>query len=124
METPMSTQTKTTYAQFQLAIDDNVCRLMANDVGSRLQLLFQLALSYANVAIVIETSTTDQDYKRYILCCPYPPLQIQLEALLCAIGWTKEGTWLISPNQPEITSSELINLINDAKASIIDYLSE
>ena len=120
----MSTQTKTTYAQFQLAIDDNVCRLMASDIGSRLQLLFQLALSYANVAIVIETSTTDQDYKRYILCCPYPPLQIQLEALLCAIGWTKEGTWLISPNQPEITSSELINLINDAKASIIGYLSE
>lgn len=120
----MSTQTKTTYAQFQLAIDDNVCRLMANDVGSRLQLLFQLALSYANVAIVIETSTADQDYERYILCCPYPPLQIQLEALLCAVGWTKEGAWLISPNQPEITSSELISLINDAKASIIDYLSE
>jgi hypothetical protein len=124
METPMSNQTKTSYAQFQLAIDDNVCRLMANDIGGRLQLLFQLALSYANVAIVIETSATDQDYKRYILSCPYPPLQIQLEALLCAVGWTKEGTWLISPNQPEITSSELINLINDAKASIIDYLSE
>jgi hypothetical protein len=120
----MSTKTKTTYAQFQLAIDENVCRIMASDIGNRLPLIFQLALSYANVAIVIETSTTDPDYERYILCCPYPPLQIQLESLLCAIGWTKEGTWLISPNQPEINSSELISLVNDAKASIIDYLSE
>ena len=120
----MNTKAKTTYAQFQLAIDENICRLMANDIGERLQLLLQLALSYANIAIVIETSQFDQDYERYILCCPYPPLQIHLESLLCAVGWTKEGTWLISPNRPEITSSELINLIGDAKASIIDYLSE
>jgi hypothetical protein len=115
--------TKTTYAQFQFAIDDNVCRVMTSDI-SRLSLVLQLALSYADVAVVIETSQLDQDYERYILCCPYPPLQIQLKSILCAVGWSEDGAWLISPIQPEISSTELINIVNAAKASIIKHLSE